>query len=270
MLAHAYASSSCIEACSPTSEFHVRSFTAPVSAATTTSAAIYQPIPTPYGVSSPRQADRLPRVIRVTFTAYIPWIYVPTFRMVSGFEFRGPLAQMEPPLSAGCSSDRSFAYSFLQIPPRGGHPCCSASSSHHQGLQGTFTLKSTKMPPQHLRLRLRATRHAWRTTTKPRPEGDGVRVELALKENRLPYFAATVGDFVILPLLMQLVHTRMRLEAPFTSALTACRLTFQRRRETLCACEMLLPNCGPLPQISHTCAMTSLQTLVFRAAEFTP
>jgi hypothetical protein len=38
----------------------------------------------------------------------------------------------------------------------------------------------------------------------------------------------------------------------------------------LCACEMLLPNCGPLPQISHTCAMTSLQTLVFRAAEFTP
>src|ERR1035437_7071684 len=29
---------------------------------------------------------------------------------------------------------------------------------------------------------------------------------------------------------------------------------------------MLLPNCGPFPQISHTCAMTSLQTLVFRAA----
>ena len=167
MLAHAYASSSCIEACSPTSEFHVRSFTAPVSAATTTSAAIYQPIPTPYGVSSPRQADRLPRVIRVTLTAYIPWIYVPTFRMVSGFECCGPLAQMRPPLSAGCSSDRSFAYSFLQIPPRGGHPCCSASSSHHQGLQGTFTLKSTKMPPQHLRLRLRATRHAWRTIIKP-------------------------------------------------------------------------------------------------------
>jgi hypothetical protein len=132
MLAHAYASSSCIEACSPTSEFHVRSFTAPVSAATTTSAAIYQPIPTPYGVSSPRQADRLPRVIRVTFTAYIRRIYVPTFRMVSGFECCGPLAQMRPPLSAGCSSDRSFAYSFLQIPPRGGHPCCSASPHFSQ------------------------------------------------------------------------------------------------------------------------------------------
>jgi hypothetical protein len=78
------------------------------------------------------QADRLPRVIRVTFTAYIRRIYVPTFRMVSGFECCGPLAQMRPPLSAGCSSDRSFAYSFLQIPPRGGHPCCSASPHFSQ------------------------------------------------------------------------------------------------------------------------------------------
>jgi len=66
----------------------------------------------------------------------------------------------------------------------------------------------------------------------------------------------------ILPFLMQLVQTRIRLDAPFTSAFTACRFTFQRRRVTLCACEMLLPNCGPFPQISHTCAMmTSLQLL---------
>ena len=164
VLAYASASSSCIEVCSPTSVFHVRSFTAPVSAATTTSAAICQPIPTPYGTGSTRQADRLPRVIRATFTAYIRRIYVPTFRMVLGFEYCGPLAQMGPPLSAGCSSDRSFAYSFLQIPPRDGHPCCSASSSHHQGLQRTCTAKSTKWPPQPLRSRLRATRHAWRTT----------------------------------------------------------------------------------------------------------
>ena len=101
---------------------------------TTTSAAICRPIPAPYDADSPSQNDRLPRVIRATFTAYIRRIYVPTFRMVSGFEFHGPLAQMGPPLSAGCSSDRSFAYSFLQIPPRDGHPCCSARSSHHQGL----------------------------------------------------------------------------------------------------------------------------------------
>jgi len=169
ILAYASASSSRIEVCSPTSVFHVRPFTAPVSAATTTSAAICQPIPTPYGVSSPRQVDRLPRVIRVTFTAYIRRIYVPIFWMVSGFEPCGPLAQMGPPLSACCSSDRSFAYSFLQIPPRDRHPCCSASSSHHQGLQRTFTLKSAMWPPQPPRLRLRATRHAWRTTKNGHP-----------------------------------------------------------------------------------------------------
>ena len=33
----------------------------------------------------------------MTFTAYIRRIYVPTFRMVSGFESFGPLAQMGPP-----------------------------------------------------------------------------------------------------------------------------------------------------------------------------
>src|SRR4029079_16612497 len=55
---------------------------------------------------------------------------------------------------------------------------------------------------------------------------------------------------------MQLVQTRIRFGAPFTSALTACRLTFQRRLVTLCACEMLFPNCGPLPQTSQTCAIS--------------
>jgi hypothetical protein len=65
----------------------------------------------------------------------------------------------------------------------------------------------------------------------------------------------------ILPLLMQLVHTRIRFGAPFTSALTACRFTFQRRRVTLWACEMLLPNCGPFPQTSHTCAIALLPIL---------
>src|SRR5882724_5785872 len=55
---------------------------------------------------------------------------------------------------------------------------------------------------------------------------------------------------------MQLVQTRTFLELPLTTALTGCRLALQRRRVTLCACEMLLPNCGPLPQNSQTCAMT--------------
>src|ERR1700761_761471 len=59
---------------------------------------------------------------------------------------------------------------------------------------------------------------------------------------------------------MQLVQTRMRLLPPPTFALTGRRFTFQRRRLMLCAWEMLLPNCGPLPQTSHTCAMTNSET----------
>src|SRR6202007_1667159 len=65
---------------------------------------------------------------------------------------------------------------------------------------------------------------------------------------------------------MQLVQTRIRLGAPFTSALTFCKFTFQRRRVTLCACEMLFPNCGPFPQMSHTCAIALLQIWGFRTA----
>jgi hypothetical protein len=77
--------------------------------------------------------------------------------------------------------------------------------------------------------------------------------------------------FAIFPALMQLVHTRIRFGAPFTRAFTACRFTFHRRRVTLCACEMLFPNCGPLPQMSHTCAIVPLQdSLVFRAASAVP
>src|SRR5207248_8472731 len=44
----------------------------------------------------------------------------------------------------------------------------------------------------------------------------------------------------------------MRLVAPPTLARTGRRLTFQRRLVTLCAWLMLFPNCGPLPQTSHT------------------
>src|ERR1700756_4428147 len=60
-----------------------------------------------------------------------------------------------------------------------------------------------------------------------------------------------------LPLRRQVVQTRSRLVAPFTFARTGRRFTFQRRLVTLCAWLMLFPNCGPLPHISQTCAMTA-------------
>jgi hypothetical protein len=46
-------------------------------------------------------------------------------------------------ICAYCSSGRHFAYSCLRIPSRPGHPCCSASGSHHQGPRRTPTSKSS-------------------------------------------------------------------------------------------------------------------------------
>src|SRR5512138_1216056 len=60
---------------------------------------------------------------------------------------------------------------------------------------------------------------------------------------------------------MHSVQTRSFLLPWAVFAFTGRRLTFQRRLVTLCACEMLLPNFGPLPQISHTCAMTGAPNL---------
>ena len=96
-----------------------------------------------------------------------------------------------------------------------------------------------------------------RPTTKPRPK-TGFRNQKTSGALRAP---ETSYALAIFPLLMQLVHTRIRFGAPFTSALTACRFTFQRRRVTLWACEMLLPNCGPVPQTSHICAIALLPIL---------
>ncbi len=71
----------------------------------------------------------------------------------------------------------------------------------------------------------------------------------------VPHRASRRGTYAltILPALMQLAQTRTFLLAlgP-TLTLTGRRLTFHRRRVTLCACDTLLPNCGPLPQTSQT------------------
>jgi len=45
------------------------------------------------------------------------------------FESFCPLIRHVGLVSGFCSSDQRFACSFLQIPSRDGHPCCSANSS---------------------------------------------------------------------------------------------------------------------------------------------
>jgi hypothetical protein len=89
------------------------------------------------GGSSPRlstpvaqwQTARSPRVLRTHLLAYACRIYVAAFRARIGLCIYWPAYPAAPPLSASCWSGQRFAFSFLQIPPRGGHPCCSANTS---------------------------------------------------------------------------------------------------------------------------------------------
>ena len=62
--------------------------------------------------------------------ALFPLIYLPHLLVLPATFWTSPLSaglSVFPSLICGsCSSGQGFAYSFLQIPPRDGHPCCSA------------------------------------------------------------------------------------------------------------------------------------------------
>ncbi len=76
-----------------------------------------------------RQAVRPPRVMRATFTL-IPATSTTTASVqVSGFEDNGLLTHCSCLVGDFCSSGQCFAFGFLQIPPRDGHPCRSANCS---------------------------------------------------------------------------------------------------------------------------------------------
>src|SRR5579875_3567376 len=85
--------------------------------------------PAPLDAGSPRQTTRPPRVLRTHLHAYACRIYVTVFRASIGLHRYAPAHPAVPPLSASCSSGQRFAYSFLQIPSRDGHPCRSANTS---------------------------------------------------------------------------------------------------------------------------------------------
>ena len=114
-----------------------------VRTATMASADFCRPIDVPYDASSSRQTDRSPRVIHATFLPYTRRIYssilLDDYRVLKILAFSPGWNCL---VCDFCSSGRKFACGFLQIPPRGGHPCRSASGSRHQGPQRTFTSKS--------------------------------------------------------------------------------------------------------------------------------
>jgi hypothetical protein len=81
--------------------------------------------------------------MRVTFLPYTRHIYSPIlpndYWALKIFAFS---PEWDCLICDFCSSGQEFACGFLQIPPRGRHPCRSASGSRHQGPQRTFTSKS--------------------------------------------------------------------------------------------------------------------------------
>jgi len=66
------------------------------------------------------------------------------------------------------------------------------------------------------------------------------------------------GAFVTFPERMHRVQTFTYFGLPSTTARTRWILGSQRRLLTLWAWEILLPVIGPLPQISHRCAIVEI------------
>ena len=98
------------------------------------SADFCRPIDVPYDASSSSQTDRYPRVIHTTFLPYTRRIYSTT---LPDDYWALKILALSPGLNClicdFCSSGRDFACGFLQILPRGRHPCRPANGSRHQG-----------------------------------------------------------------------------------------------------------------------------------------
>ena len=126
-------------------------------ATTMASADFYRPIVTPCDVTSPWAG----RQISQGKTRDFPPTYPPHLRQLGpddiGLRVYWP---SRPPSSRlvcdSCSSGQEFAFRFLQIPGRPGHPCGSARSSCHQGLHRDF--HPTSHIPARFRLPVQSVR----------------------------------------------------------------------------------------------------------------
>src|SRR6202042_3905138 len=74
------------------------------------------------------QTTRSPRVLRTHLHAYLCRIYAATLLCKYWALHLLACSPAASPLSGGCSSEQRFAYSFLRIPPHGGHPCRSVNT----------------------------------------------------------------------------------------------------------------------------------------------
>jgi hypothetical protein len=83
-------------------------------------------------------------------------------RASTGLCIYWPAHPVVSPLSAGCSSEQRFAYSFLRIPPHGGHPCPSANTSPCRVCRGLTPPSECALPGAPVRKA--RTRRAFRLT----------------------------------------------------------------------------------------------------------
>ena len=83
---------------------------------------------------SPGRTADLPGLRRTTFIPYTRRIYADTLPDdYWASDILAPSPGYRRLLCGSCSSGRNFAFGFLQIPARPGHPCRSANGSRHQG-----------------------------------------------------------------------------------------------------------------------------------------
>ena len=126
-------------------------------ATTMASADFCRPIVTPCDVTSPRAG----RQISQGKTRDFPPTYPPHIRRLGpndiGLRVYLPSRPPSRRLVCGsCSSGQEFAFRFLQIPGRPGHPYGSARSSCHQGLHRDF--HPTSHIPARFRLPVQSVR----------------------------------------------------------------------------------------------------------------
>jgi len=65
------------------------------------------------------------------FQSSVHYIYLLHIWVVSGFCWLATSPYADCLVCSFCSLNQPFAYSFFQIPPRDGHPCCSANASYY-------------------------------------------------------------------------------------------------------------------------------------------
>jgi len=99
------------------------------------SADFCRPFKSPYDDSSPKAGQQISQ----GKTRDFPPIYPSHIRQLASEWLRASSLHALSPSGCrlvcdSCTSDQEFAFRFLRIPPRGGHPCSSARSSRHQGL----------------------------------------------------------------------------------------------------------------------------------------